>query len=113
MQSLSVTLLCALVISVECMHLPADTPHDEVPRNSTPCSIDPNGVCSSISVSENYSMQLDARHFYDSGEIRGNLFYPLFSVKHFIAIELIVYTCLCTFNIHVEYSERGLFCQAV
>lgn len=71
MQSLPVALLCALVISVECMHLPADTPYGEIPRNSTPCSIDPNGVCSAIDVSENYSMQLDTSHFHDSGEIRG------------------------------------------
>lgn len=58
------------MISVECRQLPEDDPQ-ETPRNSTPCSIDPNRICSSIEVSENYSMQLDTRHFHDSGEIGG------------------------------------------
>ena len=81
MQPLSVTLLCALVVSaVQCLHLPAGTT-SEIPRNSTPCSIsDPGAVCSSIDVSENYSMQLDASRFHDSGQIEGEFLKFVLSV---------------------------------
>lgn len=76
MQPLPVTLLCILAISaVQCLHLPASTTSRvEIPRNSTPCSIDPSAVCSSLDASENYSVQLDASLFHESGEIKGNFF---------------------------------------
>ena len=73
--SLWVTLLCSIAISVNC--LPTNTPPPaatpSVPRNSTPCSIDPSAVCLTTDASENYSMQLNTRHFHESGEIEGNV----------------------------------------
>lgn len=75
LQYLAVLVLC--VTFIECNHVPesgSEAPTVAVdPRSLDACSIDKDSTCSSVGVSDRYSMQINVDNFYTYGEITGNL----------------------------------------
>lgn len=67
-----VTILVAMNAQLgHCRTLPETTP-TEIPKNSTPCSIEVEKMCSSLEEDPgNYSMEFNTGSFRRSGEMRG------------------------------------------
>lgn len=72
LQSLFYSIIFVSVIPANCRHIP-ETPPEIARRNATPCSIEMDQICSTIDVSNLYSMRFTVDSFHHSGEIKGYL----------------------------------------
>lgn len=70
--SITIIIMAAVCMSPAVCIPVAPTETAETAKNSTPCSIEVERICSAIDATDNYSMGLGVDKFHHTGEIKGS-----------------------------------------